>query len=708
MIRNQNHQPLVRFLLGLALAGFISLIFAAEAQTFNGALDAGSHPTEIITITLAHDGALSLNITTGPKLNLNANASVGVTEGVIVYDSTGVSRLYGALQAQGSTATHVVNGLGAGTYYVRLTVIGDYASLPGDFYSMIVSEIPDPLANDSEPNDTIASAKAAALDTVFTGHLGYLGSQSVIDKQDFWYVHIPADGTLQFEIATGEHLNLNINESVGASGGIILLDSDGSTAFWSVLQAQNSTNTYSVGKLKAGTYYLRLVVIGAQGYYGSYRAIPRFVPEPLPNDSEPNDQSSQAQTLTLDIPATGHLGYYGAGAGQTSDEQDWWRVTLPHAGALTLSVETSQYLNLNINAAANTSNGIIVYDADASTILYQVSQAQHTTNNYAVRRLKPGTYFVRLSRLNQPAYYGAYRLTPHLEPAPQDLEINDSAAAASPANLGTIIQGNLGYHGGGLGLAADLQDWWKFTMPASTGQLQLVVTTLGMLNLNQNAEAGATEGITIFKATATGTAGDRVFGTVQAQGTTQTYNVGLSTGNYFLRLVKLNQDSYWGTYSATLNYSGAPIISNPANTGVITGQPITYPVSVLGGATVTVSGLPQGLTFGPASSVISGTLNQPGTCVISVTASNSVGVTVTALTLTALPLPTLQIQSPAPDRVVLTWPSDYSGFSLVTTTTPQAGETWQPVTQTPTQVGNTFAVTNTIESTTRFYRLKQN
>lgn len=708
MIRHRNLQQLTRFPLGLAITGWLCFSPLVRAQTFTGSLYADSHPTVIIPITLAHDGALSLNIATGPNLNLNANASVGVTEGIIVYDSTGVARLYGALQGQGSTATHVVNGLGAGTYYVRLTVIGNYPSLPGDSYSMIVSEIPDPLSNDSEPNDAIASAKATVLDTAFTGHLGYLGPQSVIDKQDLWYVQIPADGTLQFEIATGEHLNLNINESVGANAGIILLDSDGSTAFYSALQGQNTTNTHSIPKLKAGTYYLRLVVIGIPGYYGSYRITPRFVPEPLPNDTEPNDHSSQAQALTLDARATGHLGYYGAGAGQTSDEQDWWRVNVPHAGDLMLSVETSQYLNLNVNTTADTSAGIIVYDADASTILYQALQGQNTTNSHAIRRLKPGNYFVRLSRIDQPSYYGAYRVTPHLEPAPQDPEINDSAAAASPANLGATIQGNLGYHGGGLGLAADLQDWWKFTMPASTGQLQLVVTTLDMLNLNQNAEVGATEGITIFKATTTGTAGDRVFGTIQAQGTTQTYNVGLSTGAYFLRLVKLDQDSYWGSYSATLNYSGAPIISNPANTGVIGGQPITYPVSVLGGATVTVSGLPQGLTFDPASSVISGTLNQLGTYVISVTASNSVGVTVTPLTLIALPLPTLQIQNPAPDRVVLTWPSDYSGFSLVTTTTPQAGETWQPVTATPTQVGNTFAVTNTVESTPRFYRLKQN
>src|ERR1039457_6796707 len=126
--------------------------------------------SDLIPITLVHDGTLSLQIAVSENLNLNANARVGVNEGVIVYDSTGTNRLYGALQSQGSTVTHVVNGLGAGNYVVRLTAIGYYAGLRRGSYTMTASETPDPLPNDAEPNDDFDHSLTAALNTEVTGH----------------------------------------------------------------------------------------------------------------------------------------------------------------------------------------------------------------------------------------------------------------------------------------------------------------------------------------------------------------------------------------------------------------------------------------------------------------------------------------------------------------------------------------------------------
>ena len=127
----------------------------------------------------------------------------------------------------------------------------------------------------------------------------------------------------------------------------------------------------------------------------------RHTPETVANDNEPNDQATQHGVLTLDNPATGHLGYYGAGAGTTTDALDWWRVTLPQAGDLQLEVITSPSLNLNINAAIGASGGITVYDSDATTVLFVASQAQNTTNTHTAQRLKPGVYYVPLTRLTR-------------------------------------------------------------------------------------------------------------------------------------------------------------------------------------------------------------------------------------------------------------------------------------------------------------------
>lgn len=695
------------YLIQLHLACLVGYAAVASAQTFTGYLDVGGTATQVIPITLAHDGQVSLNITVGPYLNLNINTAVGVNAGVIVYDSTGTNRLYGASQGQGTTVNHVVNGLGAGNYFVRLTAIGNFAGLGWGNYTMVVSESPDPLPNDAEPNDDFEHALTATLNSTVTGHLGYLGPQSVIEKQDFWWVSIPSDGTLHLDIATGTRLNLNQNSSVGATGGVMVYDSDRSTSFYSAVQGERTTNTHSIPKLKAGEYYIRLTVIGSlAGYYGSYVLTPRHTPEVVPNDSEQNDQPSQAGALVLNALTTGHLGYYGGGGGTNTDVQDWFVIALPQPGNLELDVVTTPLLNLNANAAIGASGGITVLDSDAATVLFAATQGQNTTNTHVAQRLKPGVYYVRLAKLNQAGYYGGYRLTPRLISVPEDPENNDDAPNASVAAIGSTVQGNLGYRGGGLGLIQDQLDWWKFSMP-STGQVQLVITTYGNLNLNINSAAGANEGITVFSSTAGNEVGTRLFGTTQGQGTTRTNTLNLGAGDYYLRLVKLADNSYWGTYTVTLNYIGAPIINCPATARGLAGRPFDYTITVLGGGSFGVANLPSGLQLNPVSGLISGTLDSPGTHNITLLATNALGTTSGNLALTILPLPSLTIQAAAQNHVTIVWPTDYADFKLFSSSTLDGSSTWEAVSPLPVTLGDRFAVTNLLEHTPRFYRLKQ-
>lgn len=694
-------------LLPFFFACLLGSVAVAGAQTFTGHLDVAGSATELIPITLAKDGQMSLNITVGPYLNLNANAAVGVSQGVIVYDSTGTNQLYGATQGQGSTSTHVVNGLGAGGYVVRLTAIGNFQGLGWGDYTLVASETSDPLENDPEPNDDFDHALPAALNTEATGHLGYLGPQSVVDKQDYLKVSLPSGGTLHLDIATGVQLNLNQDTSIGASGGVMVYDSDREAVFYSATQGQNTTNTHSIPKLKAGVYYLRLVVLGPdRSYYGSYRLTPRHTPEAVANDAEPNDQPSEHGVLTLNSQVTGHLGYYGAGNGFTTDLQDWWRVTLPHAGNLQLEVDTSPLLNLNANVSVGANNGIMVFDSDATTVLFGASQAQNSTNTHVAQRLKPGIYYIRMTKIDQASLYGGYRLTPRLVAVPEDPEPNDQVTEATSAALGTLVGGNLGYRGGGQGVIQDQLDWWKFTMPR-TGQVQLVITTVGNLNLNANAGVGVSEGITIFEAVPGGEVGPRRFGTSQGQGTTNTYALNLGAGSYYLRLAKLGQDGYWGTYSAAFNYIGAPIINSPATARGLTGHPLNYTITALGGGVFSAAGLPAGLLLNPDTGVISGILGEPGTYSITLLATNSSGAVSGSLALTVLPLPSLSIQAVAGNKVAITWPADYPDFTLYTSSALDQGSIWEAASPAPVALGGALSVTNLVETSPRFYRLSQ-
>jgi hypothetical protein len=67
---------------------------------------------------------------------------------------------------------------------------------------------------------------------------------------------------------------------------------------------------------------------------------------------------------------------------------------------------------------------------------------------------------------------------------------------------------------------------------------------------------------------------------------------------------------------------------------------------------------------------------------------------------------TLNIQRAGPD-IILTWPTNASGFNLESTTNLGVGVLWTPVTPLPTVVNGQNAVTNPLGSTRQFYRLKQ-
>lgn len=678
-----------------------------QAATFTGNLDVNSNPTAVIPITMAQDGSLNLEIAVSEALNLNNNAAVGVNEGIILYDSTSTNRLFGAVQGQGSTASYSVTGLGAGSYFLRLTAIGNFAGLGWGTYTATATETPDPLPAEAEPNDDFDHALVAPLGTSVTGHLGYLGPQSVIENQDFWKVQLPLDGTLHLDIATGPHLNLNRNLTLETSAGVMVYDANRTNYFYAGLQGQNSTNLHTINKLKAGLYYVRLIVLGPdRGYYGSYRLTARQTPEAQPNDTEPNDQPAQSGLLTLNATSAGHLGYYGAGGGTNADHQDWWRVTLPEPGELRLQVSTSPLLNLNVNAFAGASHGIMVYDADATTVLFSALQAPNSTNTHAAQRLRAGTYYVRLTKLESAGSYGSYTLKPQLLAVPQDPELNDNSVQAGLATLGSSVQGNLGYRGGGQGLTQDQLDWWRFAMP-STGQVQLVVTTSSALNLNANSGLSIAEGLTVFTSEGDGSVGTRLFGTSQAQGKTNSYSLNLAAGNYLLRLVKLGQDGYWGTYSAAFNYFGAPIITSPATARGITGQPFSYTITALGGGSFAAQDLPPGLNLDASSGVISGTLGTHATHVVTMLVTNAHGAASAPLAITVRPHPQVAIQALTGRQVLVSWPQDYPDFSLQMTDALIAQTAWEPVPGAPTVLGNMLVVTNAVGETAKFYRLIQ-
>ncbi len=68
--------------------------------------------------------------------------------------------------------------------------------------------------------------------------------------------------------------------------------------------------------------------------------------------------------------------------------------------------------------------------------------------------------------------------------------------------------------------------------------------------------------------------------------------------------------------------------------------------------------------------------------------------------------PTLNIQKISTNQVALFWPTSASIYNLVSTTNLLAPEPWPAVTNQPTTIGNWIYVTNSVNTSQQFYRLR--
>ena len=200
------------------------------------------------------DGQLALEITTGPDLNL--------LNGVFVYDSDGKTQLAWRTQGPSETKIHVVNQLRAGTYVIAL--VKDTRTQYYGSYSLTARHAPDGLDNDSEPNDAEAQAQSMLLNTLVTGHLGFLGGGlgTTVDQDDWWVFTLPDSDSVEIELATGADLNL--------FNGVMVYQDDASKRIYWGSQGSGDSKRHILGDLGSGRYLLRLVKDSRPWYWGSY------------------------------------------------------------------------------------------------------------------------------------------------------------------------------------------------------------------------------------------------------------------------------------------------------------------------------------------------------------------------------------------------------------------------------------------------------
>ncbi|MFB3786580.1 MAG: pre-peptidase C-terminal domain-containing protein [bacterium] len=368
---------------GLAESEPNNTIAAADPVPVNGAENGSltalvpSDLYDFYTVTATADGLLQVGVTPAVDLRL----------GVTLLDTDGVSELAAKdAEGKGKTTGVIYGNLRAGKYYIAVRLIEGQ----GD-YGLSVNFAPIEQV-DTEPNDKPAQALTLPLNKEVTGHVGFHGSLFT-DRFDFYVITTSQNGSLDTTVYPDGTLRVALH----------LIDTNGA----SVLVSKNDNGKGGSEKcvypnLAAGTYY---VLVEATEGYGSYSLTNLLTPNPVSNDTEPDNNPSQAVPVPL-VPSgdnyagsmPGQLGYYGS---EFRDERDFFRLELPTYGKLKLNTTAAEGSNLRI--------GFSLFD----------SALRGMGDGAEYNGLAAGTYYVEMGRADG---FGGYTfaavLETHSAPAP--------------------------------------------------------------------------------------------------------------------------------------------------------------------------------------------------------------------------------------------------------------------------------------------------
>jgi hypothetical protein len=257
------------------------------------------------------EGAIYLGTTRLSAENLTSYGQALKQIGASLSESADIL-VYGCNVAQGEVGVAFINSL-AQVIGADVAASDDLTGLAGDsdleFHSGTVESLmllsvsnSSTLLNESEPNDTLATADAATLGSAMNGQLS-------TDTDVDWY-SFSASGSGTVSVVFDAPTNSVYSEyfTVG------LYNSSGSLLRQYALGADSTLNMGAVAA--AGTYYLK--VQDGDYYYsaGAYTATVNFTAGSVANyESEPNDTLATADAATLGSAMNGQL--------STDTDVDW-------------------------------------------------------------------------------------------------------------------------------------------------------------------------------------------------------------------------------------------------------------------------------------------------------------------------------------------------------------------------------------------------
>jgi len=392
------------------------------------------------------------------------------------------------------------DGLAAGTYFIK---IEGYGFGP---YKLKTEFTPVKIKGDNEPNDDVSHAQAISLEEEIHSLIGY-SNHWHRDDIDWYRVTIPGYGKLTVSAAAEDELR---------SAYIHIYNTDGRN---NMVYDQNGKKDSKAEKdgLAAGTYFIRVEGNG----FGPYKLKTTFTPAKIKGDNEPNDDVSHAQAISLEEEIHSLIGYSNH---WYRDDIDWYKVTIPGYGKLTVSAAAEEELRSAYIHIYNTDGrNNMVYDQNGK----KDSKAEKDG-------LAAGTYFIRVEGNG----FGPYKLKTTFTPAniKGDNEPNDDVSHAQSIPIGETITGLIGYTNH---WESDSIDWYKVTLPSKG---KVVITTKAKDELRSAY-------IYLYNVD-----GYNSIANDQNNQRTSTIEKEISeSGTYFIRV----QNSGFGEYSLSVSFSGS-------------------------------------------------------------------------------------------------------------------------------------------------------
>ena len=323
--------------------------------------------------------------------------------------------------------------------------------------------------NDAEPDDSLGQAIRLTLQDTASGHLGYKRPDGTEDREDWYRVSVPADGSLYVYI---DRIRMPYESWYGRTQleGRPFFLSDTGFVENPVKESFRYRNDLSNDTLDV--YVLRCAGKGTYAFpmrlcygvsYAFYRFRFAFDSSLVANDAEPNGDAGHTLSVEFGKTYTGHLGF--AQADGSVDKADWYTFTTPEEGKVRAQVRRYDSYGEGKNFDIEFSN---LY-ADTSLGAYTYFQRTYedggdTIGNYYRSRFPKGSYYFSIS----PRYgyaFGDYAVTFWFDSCTvaNDAEPDDSWQQAIAVKAGDTMSGHLGYcdiHG-----VEDKHDWYRIDVP---------------------------------------------------------------------------------------------------------------------------------------------------------------------------------------------------------------------------------------------------